>query len=358
MKTIATRDQTMLESGSLTTATLWKITRRDSEVFGFTDHDKDIEYGGLTYDASTSYNRTATADNAGFAVSNMVIESILDSNLITESDIIAGLWDYAQVEMRYVNWKDRRVLHISNVTKASPGVVTTHEAHELATGDTVTISNVGGMTELNGNTYTVTVTSSTTFSIGTNTSSYGTYLNLGQVRIPESSWGYRKGRIGQVNTSGQQFSSELMGIAKKLEKPLVRPYLPGCPAIFGDSECGINLASYTIGGEVESVDATGLVITDTANITAAINTYAYGLITMTSGASSGYSMEVKSSTVGTVTLQQRLPFGVSAGDTFTLVQGCDKTLSTCKNTYNNVVNFRGFPHMPGQDKVTQYATPK
>lgn len=351
MKVIATRDQTMLESGGLTTATLWKITRSDGQVFGFTDHNENITFGGLTYDANTSYNRTATADQAGFAPANMVIESILDSDLITEEGVIAGLWDYAQVEMRTVNWHDRRVLHISNVTKANPGVVTTIEAHDLTTGDTVTISGVGGMTQLNGNTYTVTVISPTTFSIGTNTTGYGTYLALGECRIPETSWNYRKGRIGEVSTSGQQFSSELLGLTKKLEKPLVRQYLPGCSAAFGDARCGVNTAAYTVSGLIESVDASGLVITDSANITAAVNTYAYGLLTMTSGDSSGYSIEIKSSTVGTVTLQQRLPFGVSAGDTFTLVQGCNKSLATCRDAYNNVVNFRGFPYMPGNDKV-------
>lgn len=355
MKTITARDQAHLGSGYLTTATLWKITRRDGEIFGFTDHDQDIEFGGLTYDASTSYNRTATADQAGFAVSNMVIESILDSTLIVESDILAGLWDYAQVEMRTVNWQDRKTRHITGISKASPGVVTA-PLHGFSTGDQVTLSEVGGMTQVNGNTYTIIVTTADTFTIGVNTTGYSTYLNSGIAKIPETSWNYRKGRIGQVNTSGQTFSAELMGIAKKLEKPLVRPYLPGCAAIFGDSECQVALGSYTITGTIESVDSSGLVITDTANITAAINTYAYGLMTMTSGDSSGYAMEVKSSTVGTATLQQRMPFGVAAGDTYSLVQGCDKQFSTCKDTYNNVINFQGFPDMPGQDKVLQYAS--
>jgi hypothetical protein len=354
MKTITARDQAELESEVPRIATLWKITRRDNEVFGFTDHDKDIEFGDITYDASTSYDRTATADQSGFAVANMVIESILDSSLITEADILAGLWDYAQVEIRYVNWFDRRVLNLSAVTKANPGVVTTRQPHSLSTGDTVTFSKVGGMTNLNGNTYTVTVITPTTFSIGVNTTSFGTYTNLGEARIPESSWGYRKGNIGQVNTSGQRFSSELMGLAKKLEKPLVKPYLAGCSAAFGDSECTLDLAPYTISGVVDSVDDSGLVITD-ATISEPINTYAYGIITMTSGGSSGYSMEVKSSTVGTITLQQRLPFGVQSGDSYTLVRGCDKQFSTCSG-YSNVINFRGFPDMPGQDRVLQYAT--
>lgn len=354
MKTIATRDQAHLDDGNLTIATLWKLTRRDSQVFCFTDHDQDIVFGGLTYDASTSYNRTATADQAGFAVSNMVIESILDSDLILETDILAGLWDYASVEMRTVNWKDRQTRYITNITKANPGVVTS-PLHGLATGDTVTITEVVGMTNVNGNTYTVTVITDNTFSIGVNSAGYSTYLNSGVAKIPETSWNYRKGRIGQVNTSGQMFSSELLGLAKKLEKPLTRTYTAACPAILGDSECGVSLAGYTITGTIESVDASGLVITDTANITEAINTYAYGLITMTSGDSSGYSMEVKSSTVGTVTLQQRLPYGVAASDTYSLIQGCDKSLATCRDTFSNVVNFQGFPHMPGMDKVIQRA---
>jgi hypothetical protein len=353
MRTISARDQAHLDTGNLTTATLWKITRRDGQVFCFTDHDQDIEFGGLTYSANTSYNRTATADTDQLAPSNLVIESILDSVLITESDIIAGRWDYAQVEMRTVNWHDRRVLHIANVTKANPGVVTTREAHGLSTGDTVTISGVGGMTELNGNTYPVTVISTTTFSIGTNTTGYGTYLALGECRLPETSWGYRKGHIGQININGQSFGAEFMGLGKQLEKGLLRPYLPSCPALLGDTECGVNLATYTHTGTLGTVDSSGLTLTDAARIEAA-GYFDYGLITMTSGDSSGYSMEIKSYTPGTFVLQQPLPFGVSAGDTYSARAGCDKTKATCKNTFNNLVNFRGFPDLPGMDKVLAY----
>jgi hypothetical protein len=353
VKIIAARDQTMLESGVLTIATLWKVTRRDGEVFCFTDFDKDIEFGGLTYSASTSYNRTATADTDQLAPSNMVVESFLDSELITEADVIAGLWDYAQFEVRTINWMARRILHIAGVTKANPGVVTTRQPHELVTGEQVTIYGVGGMTELNGNTYTVTVLSDTTFSLGVNTSSYGTYLARGTAQIPETSWNYRKGRFGQVELDGQVFRTELMGLGKQLEKNLLRPYLPACPAALGDSECGVNLASFTHTGTLDAVDATGLQLTDAARAEA--NGYFdYGLITMTSGASSGYSMEIKSYTTGVILLQQPLPFGISAGDTYSARAGCDKTISTCKNTFNNIVNFRGFPHLPGQDRVLSY----
>ena len=71
---------------------------------------------------------------------------------------------------------------VSGVTKANPGVVTTSTDHGYTEGDFVTFTNIGGMTQLNGNVYKVgTVGSSTTFNLqdsgGTNlnTSSYGTF---------------------------------------------------------------------------------------------------------------------------------------------------------------------------------------
>jgi len=35
--------------------------------------------------------------------------------------------------------------------------------------------------------------------------------------------------------------------------------------------------------------------------------------------------------------------------------GCDKRFDTCRNRFNNAVNFRGFPHIPGNDFVIRYA---
>ena len=71
---------------------------------------------------------------------------------------------------------------VSGVTKANPGVVTTSADHGYTEGDFVTFTNIGGMTQLNGNVYKVgTVGSSTTFNLqdsgGTNlnTGSYGTF---------------------------------------------------------------------------------------------------------------------------------------------------------------------------------------
>ena len=39
---------------------------------------------------------------------------------------------------------------------------------------------------------------------------------------------------------------------------------------------------------------------------------------------------------------------------FTVTIGCDKSFTTCRDTFANGDNFRGFPHIPGPDFITIY----
>lgn len=68
---------------------------------------------------------------------------------------------------------------ITNITQANPGVVTTSTAHGYTNGDEITITGVVGMTQVNGHTYFVTVTDSTHFSIGVDSSGYTAYTSGG-----------------------------------------------------------------------------------------------------------------------------------------------------------------------------------
>lgn len=68
--------------------------------------------------------------------------------------------------------------NITGITKANPGVVTSAN-HGLTTGDKVRLMLVEGMTQVNKQDYTVTVIDANTFSIGANTSSFGTYTGGG-----------------------------------------------------------------------------------------------------------------------------------------------------------------------------------
>lgn len=79
---------------------------------------------------------------------------------------------------------DDFIVTITNITNAHPGVVTTSAPTTLVTGNEVTLYNVTGMTQVNGNTYVITVIDSTHFSIGVDTTTFGTYTGGGTVQFP------------------------------------------------------------------------------------------------------------------------------------------------------------------------------
>ena len=80
----------------------------------------------------------------------------------------------------------------------------------------------------------------------------------------------------------------------------------------------------------------------------------FGIISWTSGANNGLRMEVKNYVPGQITLQLPMPYTCAIGDTYTLTAGCGKSLiDDCKTRYDNVLNFRGEPYLPGLDRLVQ-----
>lgn len=104
MKTISGALLTNIQSETPTLATLWKITRTDGQVFRFTDHDTDIVVTDGTYIAKSGYSPTTIVSTEGLSVDNLTLETILDADAITETDLISGKFDYADVEIYQVNW--------------------------------------------------------------------------------------------------------------------------------------------------------------------------------------------------------------------------------------------------------------
>ena len=99
--------------------------------------------------------------------------------------------------------------YISAVTKANPGVVTTTQDNFFTDGADITITNVGGMVELNGGSFYVNVLTSNTFAlysdsgltVPVNTTTYTTYTTGG--RIISSVGGSGTSAAGGSNTTIQ-----------------------------------------------------------------------------------------------------------------------------------------------------------
>lgn len=106
MKTISTQLKTHLSGEVTTLATCWKLTRRDGTVMGFTDHDRNLTVEALEYKAASGFTPSAVATGADFAVDNLDVEGALDSLFITEQDLMAGIYDFAELEIFMVNYAD------------------------------------------------------------------------------------------------------------------------------------------------------------------------------------------------------------------------------------------------------------
>jgi len=162
--------------------------------------------------------------------------------------------------------------------------------------------------------------------------------------------------MGNVTDNGYQFSIEVRSLAQALQQDIGFEYGPDCDANLGDSRCKFNLASETVAGTLTGVTSNS-VFTDSGR-TEAVDWFKYGVITFTSGNNSGQSFEVGGFTAGQFTLFTHPPFEVQVGDTYSVYAGCDKLFDTCKNKFDNVINFRGFPYMPGIDRMVNIIDPK
>jgi uncharacterized phage protein (TIGR02218 family) len=112
MKTISPDLQAHLNSGTTTLCWCWKIVRNDAMTLGFTDHDVAVVFDGVTYEAVSGFTASEVQSTLGLAVDNLTVLGALSSSTINESDLAAGLYDNATIEIWRVNWAapEQRVL--------------------------------------------------------------------------------------------------------------------------------------------------------------------------------------------------------------------------------------------------------
>ncbi len=169
----------------------------------------------------------------------------------------------------------------------------------------------------------------------------------------------RKGTIGEITRGGLGLTAEIRGLTAAFDRPRGRLFQYGCDAVLGDARCGVNLndVAFLGVGTVTGFD-------DDIRITASglsgfgDGWFTRGTLTWVTGANAGRIVEVKShvkvSGIATIDLWQSLPDAIAAGDTFEIRAGCDKQFGTCRDKFANHLNFRGFPHIPGDDFVLSY----
>ncbi len=188
-------------------------------------------------------------------------------------------------------------------------------------------------------------------------------LYLVNWQSPEQHIIIRSGNIGQVKRGALSFMAEVRGLAHHLQQPQGRLFQSTCDAQLGDERCTINLdnASFHGTASVTSVDEDQSIETDGLGAFES-NWFVGGHVEWLTGGNVGAVSEVKSqlnivnADITTIALWQQLSIAPAIGDGFKIIAGCDKRFSTCRSKFNNQKNFRGFPHIPGNDFVI--STPK
>lgn len=99
-------------SGATTLCHCWRLTTRDGERQGFTDHDRDVILDGFVFSAGAGLDASSVESALGFAVAGGEVAGALTSAAITEADIGNGRYDGASIETWLVDWSspDARVL--------------------------------------------------------------------------------------------------------------------------------------------------------------------------------------------------------------------------------------------------------
>lgn len=284
MRQISAQMQAKLDARATTFCHCWRLARRDGAVMGFTDHDRDLAFNGVTFRANTGLSASQIESTLGFAVGGAEASGALTDEGLRESDLLNGLYDGASVETWLVDWshvEDRTLLDVAT--------------------------------------------------------------------------------IGEIKRGARAFSAELRSNAHIFDQQQGRSFQRGCAADLGDKRCGIDLSAsvFHTTGRVGSFTG-GVLSIDLADSFES-GFFAGGALTFVSGANAAGRLSIKThrqdgarASLGLWT-QPGAP--VLAGDMISLTAGCDKSPSSCQRKFNNIVNFRGFPHMPGNERIIAYPSP-
>ncbi|MHA1127325.1 MAG: DUF2163 domain-containing protein [Alphaproteobacteria bacterium] len=170
----------------------------------------------------------------------------------------------------------------------------------------------------------------------------------------------RRGAIGQLRRGRLHFVAEMRSLAHVLGQTIGRTFQASCDAALGDARCGVdtNDPAFKATGTVVTISGDrGFVVADLSGFTD--GWFAPGILQWLTGANTGRKAEILGHAISgvnvIVTLLEEPIRPIEVGNTFNIFAGCDKRFETCQVKFTNAVNFRGFPHIPGQDTIIRYA---
>lgn len=266
-----------LEGEATTLCTCWRLLRRDGMQFGFTDHDRDVLFDSLVFEAASGFRAGEIERALGFGIDNQSVAGALSSGRIAAEDLRADRYDGARIEVWTVNWCDPAL------------------------------------------------------------------RCLDQVFV-----------MGETIEEDGRFRAELEGVTAALNHGSGRRFIRNCDADLGDPRCGANLElpQFSAQATVSAILSPMAILADGLEGFES-GWFRGGRLRFLSGANTGLGIEIAEHIAESgrqaLHLWKTPAFESGAGDEFSITAGCAKTFSQCKEKFANQLNFRGFPHIPGND---------
>lgn len=169
-----------------------------------------------------------------------------------------------------------------------------------------------------------------------------------------------QGNIGEIKRVDGAFHAELRGLSERLNTPVGRVYQKPCQAVLGDGSCCIDLTQPGYRVEIALKQIKDGRVFRFADLQGFDDRwFERGRLVVQSGAAKGLVGVIKNDKVASggareIELWEELRLPLSMGDMVMLEAGCDKRIETCRLKFQNIVNFQGFPHIPGEDWLMAY----
>lgn len=160
------------------------------------------------------------------------------------------------------------------------------------------------------------------------------------------------GRIGEVKRGAAAFEAELRGLQAALNVPVGRVFSRFCDADLGDARCGKEVETAAFRGAgvvVEVLNAVSFTASGLGGF--ASGWFTRGRLVWAAGGETEVSVHRLEAGLAVIEVLDAAQVAIAVDAAFDVYAGCDKRLATCHAKFANVVNFRGFPHMPGNDAV-------
>lgn len=163
------------------------------------------------------------------------------------------------------------------------------------------------------------------------------------------------GHVGEIRREGERFTAEIRGLAHAFDQPTGRSYTALCQAELGDLRCKVDLAAAGRRLSAVLLDAPSV----ESFAVAADPGFGSGAFAGGKALLGGEELPVlghaRLGARDLITLWSPPPTALSAGQSVTLTVACDRRFETCRDRFANALNFRGFPHIPGNDFALSYA---